>query len=104
MKFENNTYISGDGVYYEGVIRDVKRSKISLQPVYEAFTNSLEAIRIKEELNKDFKGKIEIKIYSTTNSDIFFTKNQKIKNVIYLSKNYVSEFLKITTPPPEFAI
>lgn len=73
MKFENNTYISGDGVYYEGVIRDVKRSKISLQPVYEAFTNSLEAIRIKESQNPDFKGKIEIKIYSTQNTDQSFT-------------------------------
>lgn len=73
MKFENNTYISGDGVYYEGVIRDVKRSKISLQPVYEAFTNSLEAIRIKENQNIDFKGKIEIKIYSTQNTDQSYT-------------------------------
>ncbi|WBX71449.1 hypothetical protein [Tenacibaculum retecalamus] len=57
-----------------------------------------------EEENQAKKNTKEIKIYSTTNSDIFFTKNQKIKNVIYLSKNYVSEFLKITTPPPEFAI
>ncbi|MFD2917127.1 ATP-binding protein [Psychroserpens luteus] len=73
MKFENNTYISGDGVYYEGVIRDVKRSKISLQPVYEAFTNSLEAIRIKETQNKNFKGNIDVKIYSTQNTDQSFT-------------------------------
>jgi hypothetical protein len=73
MKFGNNTYISGDGVYYEGVIRDVKRSKISLQPVYEAFTNSLEAIRIKENQNQGYKGKIEIKIFSTQNTDSSFT-------------------------------
>ncbi|GGZ32401.1 hypothetical protein GCM10007049_27340 [Echinicola pacifica] len=73
MKFENNTYISGDSVYYEGVIRDVKRSKISLQPVYEAFTNSLEAIRIKESQKVDFKGKIEVKIFSTQNTDQSFT-------------------------------
>jgi PDZ domain-containing secreted protein len=73
MKFENNTFISGDGVYYEGVIRDIKRSKNSLQPVYESFTNSLEAIRIKENQNKGFKGEIEIKIYSTQNTDQSFT-------------------------------
>lgn len=73
MKFKNNTHISGDGVYYEGVIRDVNRSKVSLQPVYEAFTNSLEAIRIKEKINKGFKGKIEIKIYSTQNTDQSYT-------------------------------
>ncbi|WP_418644211.1 hypothetical protein [Tenacibaculum insulae] len=57
-----------------------------------------------EEENQAKKNTKEIKIYSATNSDIFFIKTQKIKNVIYLSKNYVSEFLKITTPPPEFAI
>ena len=73
MKFENNTYISGDGVYYEGVIRDINPSKSALQPVYEAFTNSLEAIRIKENTDKFFKGKIEIKIYSTQNTDQSFT-------------------------------
>jgi hypothetical protein len=73
MKFEDNTHISGDGVYYEGVIRDIKRSKTSLQPVYEAFTNSLEAVKIKENLKKDFKGKIEIKIFSTQNTDQSFT-------------------------------
>jgi hypothetical protein len=84
MKFKNNTYISGDGVYYEGVIRDIRRSKISLQPVYEAFTNSLEAIRIKENKNKSFKGKIEIKIYSTQNTDqsLTFSKLQISDNGI----------------------
>lgn len=73
MKFENNTYISGDGVYYEGVIRDVKRSKISLQPVYEAFTNALEAINIKKSEDNTFKGRVSIKIYSTQNTDQSFT-------------------------------
>ena len=73
MKFEDNKHISGDGVYYEGVIRDIKRSKTSLQPVYEAFTNSLEAVKIKENLKKDFKGKIEIKIFSIQNTDQSFT-------------------------------
>lgn len=55
-----------------------------------------------EEENQAKKNTKEIKIYSAANSDIFFMKTQKIKNVIYLSKNYVSQFLKITTPPPEF--
>ncbi|HEA29981.1 MAG TPA: hypothetical protein ENH91_08300, partial [Leeuwenhoekiella sp.] len=67
MKFENNSYISGDGIYYKGVIRDIKRSNISLQPFYEAFTNSLEAIKIKETLSENFEGKIEIKLHSTQN-------------------------------------
>ena len=73
MIFTDNTHISGDGVYYEGVIRDVKRSKTSLQPVYEAFTNSLEAVKIKENTEKNFRGKIEIKIFSTQNTDQSYT-------------------------------
>ena len=73
MKFENNTYISGEGVYYQGAIRDAKRSKISLQPVYEAFTNSLETTKIKENQYKKFEGRINIKIFSTQNTDQSFT-------------------------------
>ncbi len=73
MIFNDNTHISGEGVYYEGVIRDVKRSKTSLQPVYEAFTNSLEAVEIKKHQDEGFKGKIEIKIFSTQNTDQSFT-------------------------------
>lgn len=96
MKFENNTYISGDGVYYEGVIRDVNRSKTSLQPVYEAFTNALEAIRIKESGNDEFKGKIEIKIYSTQNTDQSFTFSK-----LQISDNGIgfndTEFKRFTT-------
>ncbi|PRP66223.1 ATP-binding protein [Nonlabens agnitus] len=70
---EDNTYISADGVYYEGIIRDIKRSKTSLQPIYEAFTNSLEAIRIKANDDETFQGQILIKIYSTQNIDQTFS-------------------------------
>lgn len=69
MKFENESYITGEGIYYRGVLRDIKRSKISFQPIYEAFTNSLEAIKIKSRTNPDFEGEIRIKIYSTQNTD-----------------------------------
>lgn len=69
MEIENQSFITAEGLYYEGVLRDVKRSKTSLQPVFEAFTNALEAIRIKESTEGDFEGMIEIKIYSTQNTD-----------------------------------
>ncbi|MDT0685228.1 ATP-binding protein [Autumnicola psychrophila] len=69
MKFENESYITGEGIYYKGVLRDIKRSKISFQPIYEAFTNSLEAVKIKSKTKTDFKGEIRIRIYSTQNTD-----------------------------------
>ncbi|WP_452600344.1 hypothetical protein [Pontimicrobium sp. MEBiC01747] len=69
MNIGENSYIQGEGVYYQGVLRDVRKSKISLQPVYEGFTNAFESIRIKRKEIKDFKGEISIKIYSTQNTD-----------------------------------
>ena len=60
MVFENNSFISGDGLLYAGVLRDVKKSKQALQPVFEAFTNAIEAIKDKKE--PDYKGFIKIKI------------------------------------------
>jgi len=38
--------IKSDGVYYQGVFDDIKKSKDFLCPVYEAFTNSLESIKL----------------------------------------------------------
>lgn len=69
MKFENKSYVTGEGIYYKGVLRDIKRSKISFQPIYEAFTNSLEAIKIKFRTNPGYKGGIRIRIYSIQNTD-----------------------------------
>ncbi|KPM33584.1 Hypothetical protein I595_487 [Croceitalea dokdonensis DOKDO 023] len=69
MKYEDNTYVTRDGVYYEGIIREIKRSRNTFQPIYEAFTNALEAIKIREKENNGFNGKILIKIHSTQNTD-----------------------------------
>ncbi|MCD8406995.1 hypothetical protein LNI96_03575 [Tenacibaculum dicentrarchi] len=46
----------------------------------------------------------ELKLYQTTDLNLFFIKIKKIENVIFYSKNYISQFLKITTPPPRFFI
>lgn len=46
----------------------------------------------------------ELKVYHNSDLNIFFRKIQKKKNVVFFSKNYVSEYLKITTPPPEFVL
>jgi len=42
--------------------------KTALQPIFEAFTNAIEAIRMKAALDIAYKGVIEIKIYSTENT------------------------------------
>lgn len=41
---ENNTYILKDGVSWEGVLKGVKKHQDKYQPIYEAFTNALEAV------------------------------------------------------------
>ncbi|MDC1464059.1 hypothetical protein N8387_00075 [Polaribacter sp.] len=55
----------------------------------------------KEESKVDSK----LKIYPTTFAASFLSSHvQIIKNVRFLSKNYVSQTPKITTPPPEFVL
>ncbi|MCD8414025.1 hypothetical protein LNI90_03520 [Tenacibaculum dicentrarchi] len=46
----------------------------------------------------------ELKLYQTTDLNLFSIKIKKIENVIFYSKNYISQFLKITTPPPRFFV
>lgn len=69
MQFENETYVINDGVLYEGVLRDIKRSRLSLQPVYEAFTNALEAIKLRQSKKEDFQPEITITIRSRQTTD-----------------------------------
>ena len=39
-------YIKARGIHYPGALSKIKKSDDLLQPIYEAFTNSLEAISI----------------------------------------------------------
>lgn len=46
MEEKENYYITGgDAVYYPNAVRRIKKSTDSLRPIYEVFTNSLEAIQ-----------------------------------------------------------
>jgi hypothetical protein len=65
MVYSDNIYISTQDLLFQGVLRDIKKSRNSLQPVFEAFTNSLEAIKIKERLIENFRGKITIEIFAS---------------------------------------
>lgn len=69
MLYEDNTHIATQDLLFEGVLHDIKRSPLTLQPVFEAFTNALEAIKIKSKSQSNFKGKIEIKIHASEKTD-----------------------------------
>lgn len=73
MSYTDNTHITTQDLLFQGVLHDIKKSKVSLQPIFEAFTNAIEAIKIKAQQIPDFKGKIEIKINSidTTVENVF---------------------------------
>ena len=55
-----------------------------------------------EEENNIKKTSKELKVLYSTDLSIFFRKTQKRLNVVFYSKNYVSEYIGITTPPPKF--
>lgn len=62
---QDNSYIESKDTLYEGVLDEVKMSGNTFQCLFEAFTNSLEAINLRED--KTDNGSITIKIYSYGN-------------------------------------
>ena len=59
-------FISGVGINYAGTLPKVKKVDNQLQPIFEAFTNSLEAIQIKQlEFPGSDRGSIVIKLLFT---------------------------------------
>lgn len=65
MEFKDNTFINLPGAYYPQILSEIKKSPNVLQPIYEAFTNSLESIYLKDEDNK--VNSIKIKHYLKKN-------------------------------------
>lgn len=66
--YQDNQFIKAQDLSFLGVLQDIKKSKSALQPVFECFTNALEAIKIKQQANLDYKGEIIIKVYSVETS------------------------------------
>ena len=64
MSYSDNTHITTNDLLFKGVLHDIKKSKISLQPIFESFTNAVEAIKIKNISEPELKGDILIKINS----------------------------------------
>lgn len=69
---EENTYIKAFGISYTGTLPKIKKSSEPLRPIFEAFTNSLEAINMLP--NKSDNGQIIIKLKLKSN---LFSKEKK---------------------------
>lgn len=65
MSYKDNQFIKAQDLSFVGVLHDIKKSQKALQPVFECFTNALEAIKIKQKSNADYKGEILIKIFAS---------------------------------------
>ena len=73
MSYQDNQYIKAQDLSFKGILHDIRKSKIALQPVFEGFTNALEAIKIRQKGDKTYKGKIVLKLFKsgTFVNDIF---------------------------------
>lgn len=68
--YEEDKFITAESLYWPEILRkDVTKSRTALQPIYEAFTNSIEAIRDRKIIEPNIKGKIIIKVYSTESTE-----------------------------------
>ncbi len=61
-----NKFISGFGISFSGAISKIRKSQDQLQPIYEAFTNSLEALKLLS--NATDNGFISVKLFYKKNN------------------------------------
>ena len=73
MNYKENSYITAQDLSFAGILRDVKKNPTALQPVFEAFTNSLEAIKNRIESDENLQGEIKLKVFveETTYKDSY---------------------------------
>lgn len=62
MNTTESFYVVTNDLKFAGVLHDIKKSQRALQPIFEAFTNSIEAIKIKINNYPDYEGEISITI------------------------------------------
>jgi hypothetical protein len=70
MTFKDNTLLRSEGVFYPAIFKEVKKNATPMQPFFEAFTNSLEAIA--QLKSKQGKGQITVKLHY--DQDLFANK------------------------------
>lgn len=71
---KNGKYIEATGIKYSGFFSEHSKSKIQLQPIYEAFTNSLEAIKESLKIDSSIKSN-QITIDLKFNPNLFSSEN-----------------------------
>ncbi len=76
---KKGNYIKGIGISYRGRIEIIKKSGEKLQAIFEAFTNSLEAISLLE--RKKNNGQIKIQLFFSDIKEELF-RNKKLEKII----------------------
>lgn len=95
MLIEKPEFIIAKDLSFKGILHDVKKSNTSLSPIFEAFTNALEAIKTKRKTDNNFvKGKITISIYvnELTDKSFEFKKIQILDNGIGFNETEFTRF------------
>jgi len=69
MLYQKDEFIIAKDLSFVGVLHDLKKSRTAMQPIFEAFTNALEAIKLKSKVAKNHKGEININIVSKERTD-----------------------------------
>ena len=67
MKENNYKYFKAEAIDYKGQLRNIKKSKNKLQPLFEALTNAIESIKLSDNIDK---GEIEIRL-NVKNGNLF---------------------------------
>jgi hypothetical protein len=85
-------YITANGISYAGTLPKIKKKEdVSLQQIFEVFTNTLESIKLRLFGEPDVKSKIEIKLFHNRNllseqdSKLEFDRLEIIENGIGLN-------------------
>lgn len=80
-------YVEAKGIRYDGTLPKIKKNKALLQPIFEAFTNALESIKILKKRHNILSTEDGIVI------EIFFTKNlPNIKENCSFKKIQITDF------------
>ena len=69
--FDDNKYVKYNDLRWSGVLKSIKKSPNVLQPLFEAFTNSLEAIKLRQRERVDFSPyiKVTLNFYSNLHGE-----------------------------------
>ena len=94
MSYKDNQFIKANDLSFIGVLHDIKKSKEARQPIYECFTNALEAIKIKQKNQSTYKGKVTIRIYASimTDKSTEFNRLSIIDNGVGFNEKEFSRF------------